>query len=58
MGNSHNLRTLDCQDWTIADAKQLFETGLADNPNIEACKSSLNTEIPVPESYDWREEHP
>lgn len=46
------------QDWTIADSKVLFETGLSDNPNIEPCKSAANPELIVPESYDWREEHP
>lgn len=45
-------------DWTIADAKKHFDTGLADNPNIEPCKSSQNTEMPIPESYDWRDENP
>ena len=28
------------QDWSVSDAKILFETGLSDNPNIEACRSS------------------
>jgi len=45
------------QEWTISDTKKLFETGLSDNPNIEACKSSQN-ELMVPESFDWREENP
>ena len=42
------------QEWTISDAKKLFETGLSDNPNIEACKSS-QVDMEIPESYDWRE---
>lgn len=45
-------------DWTIADAKKLFEVGLSDNPKIEQCRSGQNLEMVVPESYDWREEAP
>ena len=42
-------------DWTISDAKKLFETGLSDNPNMEPCKSGQSMGVEIPESYDWRE---
>jgi hypothetical protein len=45
------------KDYTIADAKKLFETGLSDANNIETCKST-HTMMELPESYDWREENP
>jgi hypothetical protein len=45
-------------NWTIADAKQLFEQGLSDTQNIEQCRSGTVTDKPVPESYDWRQVHP
>jgi hypothetical protein len=43
------------KNWTIADAKVLFEQGLSDTQNIEACRSATNKEMSIPESYDWRE---
>lgn len=46
------------QNWTIADAKLLFEQGLSDTQNIEACRSGTNKEMTIPESYDWREKYP
>jgi len=45
------------QDWTISDAKKLFEAGLSDVNNLEACKSA-QSDIAVPENFDWREENP
>lgn len=44
-------------DWTIADAKKLFETGISDNPNLEVCKSS-SQDINIPDNFDWREQNP
>ncbi len=44
------------QEWTITDAKKLFEQGLSDTQNIVPCKSS-EQEVIIPESYDWREEY-
>ena len=44
------------QDWTIADAKKLFETGLSDAQNIEPCKSA-QSEVIIPDSFDWRDEN-
>jgi hypothetical protein len=42
-------------DWTMSEAKRLFEQGLADNPNIDPCKSGqVETEEEIPESFDWR----
>jgi len=46
------------QDWTISETKKLFEVGLSDNPNIEACRSSQNEDLIIPESFDWRDENP
>lgn len=46
------------QDWTISEAKKLFETGLSDNSNLDSCKSGENQDLIIPESFDWREEHP
>jgi len=41
------------------EAKRLFEQGLADNPNIDPCKSNAaEVEVEIPESYDWRQEYP
>ena len=43
----------------MSEAKRLFEQGLADNPNIDPCKSgSAETEMEVPDSYDWRLVYP
>ena len=43
----------------MSEAKRLFEQGLADNPNIDPCKSgSPETEMEVPDSYDWRLVYP
>jgi len=46
------------QDWTISETKKLFEVGLSDNPNIEACRSSQNEDLIIPESFDFRDENP
>ena len=47
------------QDWTVADAKKLFETGLSDaNNNINDCKSKTDETMEIPEKFDWREENP
>ena len=59
-GQSHRFTQASNEffnDWTIADAKKLFETGLSDNPNVEPCKSGQNMEMVIPDSYDWREEN-
>lgn len=45
-------------NWTISDAKSLFEQGLSDTQNIESCRSGTNKEVIIPESYDWRKEFP
>jgi len=45
-------------DWTIADAKRLFESGLSDTPNMDNCRSAQNEELEIPETYDWRNENP
>jgi len=42
-------------NWTISDAKALFEQGLSDTNNLEACRSTTNKDLEVPETYDWRE---
>lgn len=44
------------EDWTISDAKKLFEQGLSDTQNIVPCKTS-ESEMIIPESFDWRQEH-
>ena len=46
------------QNWTIADAKKLFEQGLSDDPNLQQCKSKNRMDIEIPESWDFREEYP
>ena len=46
------------QDWTIADAKKLFEQGLTDVNTINDCKSKTDETMEIPEKYDWREENP
>jgi C1A family cysteine protease len=46
------------EDWTISDTKKLFEQGLSDTQNVLPCKSMQDEEVIIPESYDWREDHP
>ena len=46
------------QDWTIADAKKLFEQGLSDSNTINDCKSKTDESMKIPEKFDWREENP
>ena len=48
----------DFQNWTISEAKNLFEQGLSDTQNLDQCKSAINEEMIIPEEYDWRKEHP
>ena len=60
-GQSHRFTQASNEffsNWTIADAKKLFEQGLSDNPNLDACKSKGNKNLEIPESFDWREENP
>jgi len=45
-------------NWTIAEAKVLFDQGLSDTQNIESCRSNSNKELEVPETYDWRKAYP
>lgn len=46
------------QNWTISEAKSLFEQGLSDTNNLEQCRTSTNTELEIPETYDWRVQFP
>ena len=42
-GQSHRFKEASndfFQNWTIADAKVLFEQGLSDTPSIEQCRSN------------------
>lgn len=36
----------------------LFEQGLSDTQNLEQCRSGTNTDLELPESYDWRQAYP
>ena len=43
----------------MSEAKRLFEQGLADNPNIDPCKSGqVEDDQEIPESFDWRLVYP
>lgn len=46
------------QNWTISEAKSLFEQGLSDTQQLEPCRSAQREDIIVPEAFDWRELHP
>ena len=46
------------QNWTIADAKTLFDQGLSDTQSIEPCRSGTKDDVAIPDTYDWREQYP
>jgi len=46
------------QNWTISNAKSLFQNSLSDTQNINPCKSKEDVETIIPEKYDWREAFP
>lgn len=45
------------ENWTLSQAKKMFEQAIADSPNIKECRSK-ESEDELPESFDWRSEHP
>lgn len=46
------------QNWTLSNAKTLFQNSLSDTQNIGPCKSKDDEETIIPERYDWREQFP
>ena len=46
------------QGLTIADAKKYFEQGLSDTQDVQPCRSMQSKDMPIPEAFDWRLEHP
>mmetsp|Transcript_23500 Transcript_23500/g.23162 ORF Transcript_23500/g.23162 Transcript_23500/m.23162 type:complete len:104 (+) Transcript_23500:195-506(+) len=46
------------KDWTLLDAKALFQNSLSDTPDISPCKSKDDEDVMLPEKYNWKEAMP